>query len=184
MKVGKTNSYSCVVYTKSCVLKSLNDKFEICASKGRKIGVFFRFLAFGVISFEYRETWERYARHVSSLTNKENLKNEGKQVFFQVSWNRCHIVRIQGDWRKICQICVQLNKQTNKGEKIWNFCFGVISFEYRERKKERRNLVKTGGKLLTLTIFDLQLCSLQQKLRFEEPEWEIKWQHTKSKRRN
>ena len=58
------------------------------------------------------------------------------RCFFQVSCIRCHIVRIQGDWRKICQICVQLNKQTNKGEKIWNFCFGVISFEYRERKKK------------------------------------------------
>ena len=181
MKVGKTNSYSCVVYTKSCVLKSLNDKFEICA---RKIGVFFRFLAFGVISFEYRETWERYARHVSSLTDKENLKNEGKQVFFQVSWNRCHIVRIQGDWRKICQICVQLNKQTNK-QRGENLKFLLRCHIVRiQGKKERRNLVKTGGKLPTLTIFDLQLCSLQQKLRFEEPEWKIKWQHTKSKRRN
>ena len=111
-----------------------NSKFA--QVKAGKEVFFFRFLEFGVISFEYRETWERYARHVSSLTNKENLRNEGKQVFFQVSWNRCHIVRIQGDWRRICQICVQLNKQTNKGEKIWNFCFGVISFEYRERKKE------------------------------------------------
>ena len=57
-------------------------------------------------------------------------------MFFQVSWIRCHIVRIQG-------------------------------------KKERRNPVKTGGKLLTLTIFELQLCSLHQKLRFEEPEWKM-----------
>ena len=55
-------------------------------------------------------------------------------MFFQVSWIRCHIVRIQG-------------------------------------KKERRNPVKTGGKLLALTIFDLELCSLHQKLRFEKPEW-------------
>ena len=50
-------------------------------------------------------------------------------MFFQVSWIRCHIVRIQG-------------------------------------KKERRNPVKTGGKLLTLTIFDLELCSLHQKVAF------------------
>ena len=27
---------------------------------------------------------------------------------------RCHIVRIRRDLRQICQICVQLNKQTNK----------------------------------------------------------------------
>ena len=40
-------------------------------------------------------------------------------------------------------------------------------------KKERRNPVKTGEKLLTLTIFELQLCSLHQKLRFEEPEWKM-----------
>ena len=58
-------------------------------------------------------------------------------MFFQVSWIRCHIVRIQG-------------------------------------KKERRNPVKTGEKLLTLTIFELQLCSLHQKLRFEKPEWKLK----------
>ena len=58
-------------------------------------------------------------------------------MFFQVSWIRCHIVRIQG-------------------------------------KKERRNPVKTGGKLLTLTVFDLELCSLHQKLRFEKPEWKLK----------
>ena len=68
-------------------------------------------------------------------------------MFFQVSWIRCHIVRIQG-------------------------------------KKERRNPVKTGGKLLTLTIFDLELCSLHQKLRFEKPEWKIKCLGTKSKRKN
>ena len=36
--------------------------------------------------------------------------------------------------------------------------------------KERRNPVKTGGKLLTLTIFYLELCCLHQKLRFEKPE--------------
>ena len=41
-------------------------------------------------------------------------------------------------------------------------------------KKERRNPVKTGEKLLTLTIFELQLCSLHQKLRFEKPEWKLK----------
>ena len=82
MKVGKTNSYSCVVYTKSCVLKSLNDKFEICA---RKIGVFFRFLAFGVISFEYREIGERYARYVSSLTNKQT-KGRKFEIFASVSY--------------------------------------------------------------------------------------------------
>jgi len=85
LKVGKTNSYSCVVYTKSCVLKSLNDKFKICASKGRKIGVFFRFLAFGVISFAYREIGERYARYVSSLTNKQT-KGRKFEIFASVSY--------------------------------------------------------------------------------------------------
>ena len=144
---------------------------------------FFRFLEIGVISFEYREIGERYARYVSSLTNKQTkgrkfeifasvsyrsntgkerkkksrenrwkianfdnfwltavfftakvafwrawMKNEvtfeicasqGRRigVFFQVSWIRCHIGRIQRDLREICQICVQLNKRTNKT--IW-----------------------------------------------------------------
>ena len=76
--------------------------------------------------------------------------------------------------RKICQTCVQLNKQTNKENLKEEGVFSgfLTSVSYRsntgkERKKKPRD--KTGGKLLTLTIFDLQLCSLQQKLRFEEP---------------
>jgi len=65
----------------------------------------------------------------------------------------CHIVWIQGDLRKICQICVQLNKQTNKQikqtkwmkyqvigdqskeEKIWNLHYIGTSLGKKERKK-------------------------------------------------
>ena len=39
-------------------------------------------------------------------------------------------------------------------------------------------------KLLSCPIFELELCSLRQKLRFESPEWKIKWWHSKSKRKN
>ena len=48
---------------------------KVAQVKAGKQVFFFRFLEFGVISFEYREIGERYARHVS---NKENLKKEGK----------------------------------------------------------------------------------------------------------
>ena len=77
------------------------------------------------------------------LHQKLRKSRQEKRCFFQVSWIRCHIVRIQGDLRKICQTCVQLNKQTNKQRKLkggrcfFRFLdFGVISFEYRERKKK------------------------------------------------
>ena len=85
---------------------------------------FFRFLEIGVISFEYREIGERYARYVSSLTNKQT-KGRKFEIFASVSY------------------------RSNTGE---------------ERK--RRNLVKTGGKLLTLTILWLTAVFFAAKVAF------------------
>ena len=52
------------------------------------------------------------------------------KCFCQVSWNRCHIVRLQGDWRKICQTYVSslTNKQNEWNVKWW------------ETKSKRKNL--------------------------------------------
>ena len=47
---------------------------KVAQVKAGKQVFFFRFLEFSVISFEYREIGERYARHVSSLTNKQPKK--------------------------------------------------------------------------------------------------------------
>ena len=68
-------------------------------------------------SLTNKQTKEILKSKENSLTNKQT-KIVGKWrktgAFFQVSWNRYHIVRIRGDWRKICQLNKQTNKQTNK----------------------------------------------------------------------
>jgi len=105
------------------------------------------------------------------------------RCFFQVSCIRCHIVRIQGDWRKICQICVQLNKQTNKGEKIWNFCFGVISFEYRGRKKKKKSR-ENRWKIANFDNFmtySCVLCSKSCVLKSRNEKWSDNTPHQSGK---
>ena len=51
---------------------------------------------------------------VTSVTSVISISISISGSFFQVSWNRYHIVRIRGHWRKICQLNKQTNKQTNK----------------------------------------------------------------------
>ena len=63
----------------------------------------------GAISFENREIWERYARYVSSLTNKSNKQNE---------WMKYQVIGDQ-----------------SKEEKIWNLHYIGTSLGKKERKK-------------------------------------------------
>ena len=67
----------------------------------------------GVISFEYREIWERYARYVSSLTNKQT----NKQIK-QTKWMKYQVIGDQ-----------------SKEEKIWNLHYIGTSLGKKERKK-------------------------------------------------
>ena len=93
-------------------------------------------------------------------------------ISWRIRWRRknavkfwCHIVWIQGDLRKICQICVQLNKQTNKQTK-WMKC-QVMGNQIKEEKleiciKSVYRYERKKGKTREITSFLSILSDFQQ----------------------
>ena len=69
--------------------------------------------------------------------------------------------------------------------------FTKILFVWRERGRTKKVKFELfafyscfAKRLNSLPIFELHLCSSHQKLRFEKPEWNLKWKHTKSEWKN
>ena len=98
-------------------------------------------------------------------------------ISWRIRWRRkndikfwCHIVWIQGDLRKICQICVQLNKQTNKmnemssdrkpnsKRKKFEICIKSVYRRY-ERRRER----KEKNHVISVNLSDFQQIQVQEK---------------------
>ena len=93
----------CQIFVKKALLSWIQLLRGITQGKCIRAVCFYRLLCSGtaktpsnsgVISLEYREIWERYARYVSSLTNK------------QTKWMKCQVTGNQIKEEKL-EICIK-----------------------------------------------------------------------------